>query len=108
MSLRNNLKSSRNIIMRDSSCPKIPTGFNQNLQLWIAEFLTIQQYSDEMDELEALLDFVTSFPDFEIDTSFFEWCTSVQLFTVTYNEIGLSEKGSVFLEFIKQSQFVVA
>lgn len=108
MSLRNNVNQSRKSNMRDISCPKVSVGFNQNAQRWVAEFLTIQQYSDEMNELETLLDYTTSFPEFEIDTSFFEWCASIQLFTIYNNEISLSEKGTIFLELTKQSQLVIA
>lgn len=104
MSLRNNLKSPRTFNMRDTTFSEVSNEFYYQTQQWTAEFLALQQLSDEMEEIEALMGYISAFPEYEIDISFFEWCNSMQLFEKKQNEFVLSKKGAVFIELHRQSQ----
>jgi hypothetical protein len=104
MSLRKNLKYPRAINMRDTTFSEVSNQFYSQTQQWTAEFLALQQLSDATEEIEALMDYISAFPEYEIDISFFEWCNSMQLFEQKQNEFVLSKKGSVFLELHRQLQ----
>ena len=108
MSLRKTLKTTRTFEMRDTSCSTVSISFIANTQQWISEFLAIQEDAEKKEELQTLIEYITTFPDFEIDISFFEWCTAIHLFSAKQNEFVLSEKGLVFIELTKQSKLVIA